>query len=143
MKGRGRSVTLHNATISTRPDGSQNVRITDMRDLRAFGEMLRPRAAEFIARLLFAKARPQWNDGKRVSIPISLLDAVVWLLLAVPTARRGRPPKASTLQAKRLQAEGRSKRGSARDVSSKTGELHENLRRRLRSKNKPKKKGGA
>ena len=134
MKDRGRSVKLHKTTISTRPDGSQVVQMTDMRDLRAFGEMLRPRAAEFIARLLFAKARPQWNDGKRVSIPIGLLDAVVWLLLAVPTARRGRPPKASTLQAKRLQAEGRSKRGSARATSGKTGEPIENLRRRLRPK---------
>src|SRR4029077_16460621 len=127
----GRQFELHSAIISTRPDGSQSVRMTDMRDFRALGEALRPRATEFAAHLFLAKADPQRNDGKRVSIPISLLDAVAWLLLSLPTSRRGRPPKPSTLQAKRLQAEGRSKLGSARAVSSKTGEPHENLRRRL------------
>jgi hypothetical protein len=142
MKERGRRFRLDTAIVSTRPDGSQSVRITNMHDIRVLGEVLKPRAVEFAARLISAKADPQRNDGKRVSIPLNLLDAVAWLLLALPTARRGRPPKASTLQAKRLQAEGRSKRGSARAVSSKTGEPHENLRRRLRPKSKPKKRGG-
>jgi hypothetical protein len=117
--------------------------MTDMRDIRAFGEALKPRAIEFAARLLRAQADPQWNDGKRVSIPLNLLNAVAWLLLGLRTSRPGRPPKRSTLQLRHLHAEGGSKRGSARAVSDKTGEPDENLRRRLRPKpGKPKRKRG-
>jgi hypothetical protein len=136
------SVKLDKAIISTRPDGSQSVRITDMRDFRALGEALKPHARELAARLLYTANNPQRNDGKRVSIPLNLLNAVAWLLLALPTARRGRSPKASTLQAQRLLTEGGSKRGAARAVSGKTGEPAESVRRRLRPKSNPKKKGG-
>ncbi len=117
--GRQLSVKLDKAIISTRPDGSQSVQINDLRDFRALGEALRPHARELAVGLLYAARR---NDGKRVSMPLNLLNEVAWLLLALPTPRRGRPPKASTLQAQRLQAEGRSKRGSAHAVAGKTGE---------------------
>jgi hypothetical protein len=140
--GKQLSVRLDHAIVTTRPDGSQSVRITDMRDFQVLGETFRPYARELGARLLQIAGNPQRNDGKRVSIPVNLHNMVTWLLLALPTSRRGRPPKASTLQARRLLAEVGSKLGAARAAADKTGEPAENLRRRLRSKPKKTKKKG-
>ena len=114
------------------------------RDLRALGEVLKPHAHELAKRLLRAAADLQRNEGDPVLIPPNLLSEAVLLLLALPRPQRGRPLKASTLQALQLFVEGRTKRGVARAVSDKTGEPYENLRRRLRPKNpgKPKRKRG-
>jgi hypothetical protein len=116
--------------------------MTSLRDLRGLGEAFRPHARELAAALLLFAANPGRKAGEPVSIPFDLVNMIAYLLLALPGVRRGRPPKVSTLEARRLLAKLGSKLGAARVVSGKTGEPHENLRRRLRPKGKPKKKGG-
>jgi hypothetical protein len=114
------------------------------RELRALGEVLKPNAHELAKRLLRVAADPQRNEGDPVLVPPFLLSEAVLLLLALAGPRRGRPPKETTLQVLQLLAEGQTKRGAARAVSGKTGEPHENLRRRTRPKkpDKPKRKRG-
>jgi len=112
--------------------------------LRAAGQALKPHAHEIAKGLLHAAADSRRNEGNPVPVPLNLLSEAVLLLLVLPGPRRGRPKKAETLQLQQLLAEGRTKRGAARAVSSKTGEPFENLRRRLRPKKpgKPKRKRG-
>ena len=114
------------------------------RELRALGKALRSDAHEFANRLLSIAADPRRNKGDPVLIPPYLFSEVALLLLALPRPQRGRPKMETTLDALRLRAEGKTKRGAARVAAAKTGENPENVRRRLRSKKtyKPKRKGG-
>jgi hypothetical protein len=105
------------------------------RELRALGKALKPNAHELANRLLRVAANSQ-------PIPPNLASEVALLLLALPGSRPGRPPKESTLELQQLFAEVGTKLGAAHAVSAKTGEPIQNLRRRLRPKTKPKKKGG-
>jgi hypothetical protein len=118
--------------------------MSDPRELRALGEALKPNAHELAKRLLHVAAASERNEGDPVLIPPNLLSEAVLLLLALAGPQRGRPPKVQTLQARRLLAEGNSKREVARAISRETGEPFETVRRRLRSKKpgKPKRKGG-
>ena len=104
----------------------------------ALGEALKPNAHELAKRLLRVAANSRRNELR------NLLSQAALILLALPGPRRGRPPKAATLQALQLLAEGQTKRAAARAVSRETGEDFETVRRRLRSKKarKPKRKGG-
>jgi hypothetical protein len=113
--------------------------MNNLRDLRGMAEALKPTAHDLAKRLLRVAADPQRSEGDAVPIPPGLLSAAVLLLLTLPGPQRGRPPKETTLQVLQLLAEGQTKRGAARAVSGKTGEPHENLRRRTRPK-KPGKK---
>lgn len=111
----------------------------DQRALRALGEELRPNAHVLAKCLLRVAADSQRKEGD--PIPFLLSEAAL-LLLALPRPQRGRPPKESTSELQQLFAEVGTKLGAAKAVSGKTGESRENLRRRLRPKSKPKKKGG-
>ena len=117
---------------------------SDPRELRALGKTLKANAHVLAKRLLHVAAASERNEGDPVPIPPFLLSEAVLLLLALAGPDRGRPPKVETLQALRLLAEGKSKRGVARAVSRETGEPFETVRRRLRPKKpgKLKRKGG-
>jgi hypothetical protein len=114
------------------------------RKVRAVGQALKPHAHDIARRLLRAAADSRRKEGDPVLVPVNLLSEVIMLLLALPGPQRGRPTNVETLQLQRLLAEGRTKRGAAREVSGKTGKPLENLRRRTRPKKpgKPKRKGG-
>lgn len=137
LKGYGRgSVTWSLQTVIEN--------MSSLRDLRGMAGPLKPTAHELAKRLLGLAADPQRNEGNSVSIPPNLLSKAVLLLLTLPGPQRGRPKMETTLEALRLRAEGKTKRGAARVAASNTGEDPENIRRRLRSKKtyKPKRKGG-
>jgi len=115
-------------------------RMANSRLLRTAGRALKPEAHRLGDRLLYVALRSWRLGGKQgdpsdpIPVPPALLSEVTRLLFALPAPQRGRPPKASTLEAQRLLAELGSKLAAARAVSGKTGEPVPNLRRRLRPK---------
>jgi hypothetical protein len=75
------------------------------------------------------------REKQDVCVPVKFADAIMAVLLSLPSAKRGRPLKPSTQRVRRLVADGLSKREAARHVSAfySAYETPEQIRRRFRS----------
>jgi hypothetical protein len=72
------------------------------------------------------------TEKRDVCVPVKFADVIMAVLLSLPSAKRGRPVKPSTSRARRLVADGLSKREAAR-ISAFSYETPEQIRRRFRS----------
>jgi hypothetical protein len=121
------------------PDGQEIRRRLTSREMRDLGEKLKPLANQMADFLLVNVNNPKRQAGDPVCLPFSFANQIICMLCALPRPKRGRPPKETTLQLRLAMDVLGSKRAAAREISKKTGEPFERVRRKTRKTNKPRK----